>query len=175
MLQYINIVPKANLPHNFRHWIKWSNILRILMAAQHICEYEIVQNTNWSQCLLQRREQYPGLILRRNYRSHFEGYFLGISLPKLIQILVREVLNWQVKPCENIWSFLNTCHFKSLFTITSYFRSLFPPFWLSTKYCCWYYRSRVKAHRWQLWLYYWVLTYKQLTKTSRAFSADHKP
>ena len=50
---------------------------------------------------MQRREQYPGLILRRNYRSHFEG----ISLPKLIQILVREVLNWQVKPCKNIRSF----------------------------------------------------------------------
>ena len=66
--------------------------------------------------LNQRMEQSPGLILRRNYRSHFEGYFLGNSLPKLVQILVREVLNWQVKPCENIWCFLNTCHFKTFLT-----------------------------------------------------------
>ena len=92
----------------------------------------------------------------------------GISLPKPVQILVREVLNWQVKPWENIRSFLNTCRFKSLFTFTSYFRSLFSPFWLSTER--------------QLWLYYWVLTYKQLLKTSRIarvqsvmLSAVHNP
>ena len=54
---------------------------------------------------------------------------LSISLQfrEVVQILVREVLNWQVKPWENIRSFLNTCHFKRLFTITSYFRSLFSP------------------------------------------------
>ena len=107
---------------------------------------------------------------------------ISLRLREVVQILVKEVLKWQVKPWENIRSFLNTCHFKSLFTITSYFRSLFPPFWLSTEHCCWYYWSRIKAHRWQLWLYYWVLTYKQLLKTSRIarvqsvmLSAVHNP
>ena len=81
---------------------------------------------------------------------------ISLRLREVVQILVREVLNWQVKPWENIRSFMNTCRFKSLFTFTSYFRSLFSPFWLSTEQ--------------QLWLYYWVLTYKQLLKTSRAYS-----
>ena len=58
---------------------------------------------------------------------------ISLRLREVVQILVREVLNWQVKPWENIRSFLNTCGFKSLFTFTSYFRSLFSPFWLSTE------------------------------------------
>ena len=58
---------------------------------------------------------------------------ISLRLREVVQILVREVLNWQVKPWENIRSFLNTCRFKSLFTFTSYFRSLFSPFWLSTE------------------------------------------
>ena len=93
---------------------------------------------------------------------------ISLRLREVVQILVREVLNWQVKTWENIRSFLNTCRFKSLFTFTSYFRSLFSPFWLSTER--------------QLWLYYWVLTYKQLLKTSRIarvqsvmLSAVHNP
>ena len=48
---------------------------------------------------------------------------ISLRLREVVQILVREVLNWQVKPWENIRSFLNTCHFKSLFTFTLYFRS----------------------------------------------------
>ena len=34
---------------------------------------------------------------------------ISLRLREVVQILVRKVLNWQVKPWENIRSFLNTC------------------------------------------------------------------